>query len=121
MARVRWSGCQVRMVTARAAEAGADLVLVARLRSVTAKVPGVVAVSVWRLGARVSVAEAALGVAGAALGVAEAAAGGERDRGPRVGVREVGWGWPSRVRAGPWPQGRETGVCGSGMTGRRAA
>ena len=48
--RRRWSGCQLRMVTAREALAGAapaDATSV-RLRSVTANAPGAAAVSVCR-------------------------------------------------------------------------
>ena len=59
----RWSACQLRMVTARetaaaapgAAPGAATGTLLARLRSVTANVPGVAAVSVCRPAARLSV------------------------------------------------------------------
>ena len=55
----RWSGCQLRMVTAREAPDAAAVFgsgpMLARLRSVTANVPGVAAVSVCRPAPKLSV------------------------------------------------------------------
>src|SRR3984957_955237 len=116
-----WSGCQLRMVTARDApddegapgdedapdDEGAPL---ARLRSVTANVPGVAAVSVCRPAPRVR-----------APPVAHSRTGSGRYwlSSPSVPLTDVWYTRPSTVRAGPYPQARLKRR--SGVTARRPA
>ena len=100
----RWSGCQLRTVTAREAPAGAAAAgpVLVRLRSVTANVPGVAAISVCRPAPRLS------------------APPGEHSRtgsgrywlsSPIVPLTDVWYTRPSTVRAGPWPQARVNVAC----------
>src|SRR3984885_9702704 len=107
-----WSGCQLRMLTARGApdapdDEGAPL---ARLRSVTANVPGVAAVSVCRPAPRLSAPPGAHSRTGS---------GRYWLSSPSVPLTAVGYTRPSTVRAGPWPHAKLTDP--DGVTARRPA
>src|SRR5208282_2722808 len=120
----RWSGCQLRMVTAReTADAAAGAApgaaagavpgaaagaLLARLRSVTANVPGVAAVSVCRPAPRLSAPPGAH---------SRTRSGRYWLSSPSVPLTEVWYTRPSAVRAGPWPQVRVTGASEDGAAG----
>ena len=110
----RWSGCQLRTVTARGAPgpAATSGPVPARLRSVTANVPGVAAVSVCDPAPRLSVPP------------------GEHSRtgsgrywlsSPIVPLTDVWYTRPSTVRAGPWPHAAVNLACSSGVTARSPA
>src|ERR1700722_1399706 len=119
-----WSACQLPTVTVRAAPdadappeayaaAGADAAAEAplvRLRSVTANVPGVAAVSVCRPAPRLSAPPGAHNRTGS---------GRYWLSSPTVPLTDVWYTRPSTVRAGPCPQAKLTRP--SGVTARRPA
>src|SRR5580700_3640469 len=113
-----WSGCQLRTVTARAAPDAPDTpdpaddeaAPLARLRSVTANVPGVAAISVCRPAPRVSAPPGAHSRTGS---------GRYWLSSPSVPLTDVWYTRPSTVRAGPCPQAKLKRP--SGVTARRPA
>src|SRR5580693_3494066 len=119
-----WSGCQLRMATARAppdapdardATAAPDAsdneaAPLARLRSVTVNVPGVAAVSVCRPAPRLSAPPGAHSRTGS---------GRYWLREPNVPLTDVWYARPSTVRPGPCPQAKPK--LSFGVTARRPA
>src|SRR5580704_1771983 len=106
-----WSGCQLRMAATRdAPDAAGEGAPLARLRSVTANVPGPAAVSVCRPAPRVSAPPGAHSRTGS---------GRYWLSSPSVPLTDVWYTCPSTVRVGPWPHAKLTDP--AGVTGRRSA